>query len=195
MKRVWLSGLVAVVVACVLGLDPFVAVGQTSRVSVSSVGTEGNDGSSDPVLSADGRYVAFESGADNLVPGDLNGSQDVFVSEIELFRGIGIQITGTSSNIVKNVLAGDAVEFAVHTYVRDNAPVEYRFFVRGGYGEPDWGGNKWQIVQPYSPNNTVTHTFDVPGIYFLVGHVIYPGDTWVFGYPQSGIVVEVWPAR
>ena len=90
-------------------------------------------------------------------------------------------------------MAGDTVEFTVNTVVMDNAAVEYRFFVRAGYGEPDWGGNKWTIVQPYSANNTVAHTFDTPGIYFLAGHVIYPGDTWVFGYPQSGIVVEVWP--
>jgi hypothetical protein len=111
------------------------------------------------------------------------------------FDGTGIQITGTSSNIMMNVMAGDTVEFTVYTVVMDDSPVEHRFFVRAGYGEPDWGGNKWTIVQPYSTNNMVTHTFDVPGIYFLVGHVIYPGDTWVFGWPQSGIVVEVWPAQ
>jgi hypothetical protein len=105
--------------------------------------------------------------------------------------GTGIQITGTSSDIMMNVMADDTVEFTVHTVVMDDAPVEYRFFVRAGYGEPDWGGNKWQIIQPYSPKNTVMHTFDIPGIYFLAGHVIHPGDTWVFGYPQSGIVIEV----
>jgi hypothetical protein len=107
----------------------------------------------------------------------------------------GIQIIGSSSNIITNLMAGDTVEFTVDAIDMDSGPLEYRFFVRAGYGEPDWGGNKWQIVQPYSPNDTVTHAFDVPGIYFLAGHVIHPGDTWAFGWPQSGIVVEVWPVQ
>ena len=33
----------------------------------------------DPAISADGRFVAFESDATNLVPGDTNGVHDVFV--------------------------------------------------------------------------------------------------------------------
>jgi hypothetical protein len=111
------------------------------------------------------------------------------------FDGTGIQITGTSSNITMNVMAGDTVEFTVDAIDMDSGPMEYRFFTRAGYGEPEWGGNKWTIVQPYSANNTVMHTFDTAGIYFLAGHIIHPGDTWAFGYPQSGIVVEVWPAQ
>jgi hypothetical protein len=138
--------------------------------------------------------MAVTAGSPQLAMDNLSWTTD---SEPPEFDGTGIQITGTSSNIMMNVVAGDTVEFTVNTVVMEKqAPaVEYRFFVRAGYGEPDWGGNKWTIVQPYSPNNTVTHTFDVPGIYFLAGHVIHPGDTWVFGYPQSGIVVEVWPAQ
>ncbi len=49
------------------------------RVSVASDGAESNGGSSGPSISADGRYVAFQSSASNLVPGDTNGAQDVFV--------------------------------------------------------------------------------------------------------------------
>lgn len=56
--------------------------GLTERVSVSSTGQE-SDGwpSWEPSISADGRYVAFESWASNLVPGDTNGSYDVFVRD------------------------------------------------------------------------------------------------------------------
>jgi hypothetical protein len=54
--------------------------GQTTRVSVASDGTQGNDDSEFPSISADGRYVAFESEASNLVPGDTNDSWDVFVA-------------------------------------------------------------------------------------------------------------------
>ena len=38
------------------------------RVSVSSTAAGANDSSTDASTSADGRYVAFESGATNLVP-------------------------------------------------------------------------------------------------------------------------------
>ncbi|MCL5292157.1 MAG: DNRLRE domain-containing protein [Actinobacteria bacterium] len=49
------------------------------RVSVSNSGVQGNNWSEKPVISADGRYVAFQSYANNLVPNDTNGQQDVFV--------------------------------------------------------------------------------------------------------------------
>lgn len=39
-------------------------------------------GEGDPYISADGRYVAFESNADNLVPGDTNRVGDVFVRDL-----------------------------------------------------------------------------------------------------------------
>ena len=53
---------------------PAWAHGTTERVSVSSGGAQGNSDSFDPAISADGRFVAFKSGATNLVPGDTNGS-------------------------------------------------------------------------------------------------------------------------
>ncbi len=62
--------------------DVFVYDRQTSttqRVSVASNGTQGNSTSYRPSISADGRYVAFQSGANNLVPGDTNNTIEVFV--------------------------------------------------------------------------------------------------------------------
>ena len=55
--------------------------GTTTRVSVDSAGTQGNDHSYSPSISEDGRYVAFESLSTNLVAGDGNGVIDIFVHD------------------------------------------------------------------------------------------------------------------
>jgi RHS repeat-associated protein len=57
------------------------ATGVTERVSVSSSGGQGTGTNRDPALSADGRYVAFASTSANLVSGDTNGVQDIFVHD------------------------------------------------------------------------------------------------------------------
>ncbi|MEV0275307.1 hypothetical protein AB0I22_02830 [Streptomyces sp. NPDC050610] len=54
---------------------------RVERVSVAADGTQADGWSSDASISADGRYVAFASYAANLVPGDDNGAQDVFVRD------------------------------------------------------------------------------------------------------------------
>ena len=57
--------------------------GQTQRASVSTSGTEGSGQSQEGVISADGRYVAFVSSANNLVAGD-SGQWDIFVRDLVL---------------------------------------------------------------------------------------------------------------
>jgi Tol biopolymer transport system component len=56
--------------------------GMTKRVSVATDGTESDGFSTAPSLSVDGRFVAFDSDATNLVGGDTNARRDVFVHEI-----------------------------------------------------------------------------------------------------------------
>jgi Tol biopolymer transport system component len=56
--------------------------GSTTRADVASDGTQANDFTGAPVISPDGRYVAFHSDASNLVPGDTNGTTDVFVRDM-----------------------------------------------------------------------------------------------------------------
>lgn len=58
-----------------------------NRVSVSRGGKQGNGDSSMPdsgslSVSSDGRFVAFESAASNLIKGDTNGELDVFVKDV-----------------------------------------------------------------------------------------------------------------
>ena len=56
-------------------------LGRTERISVASDGTQANAVSSHAVVSANGRFVAFESQASNLVPGDTNQKSDVFLRD------------------------------------------------------------------------------------------------------------------
>jgi RHS repeat-associated protein len=74
--------------------------GQTTRVSVASDGTQGNGGSANSALSADGCYVAFTSSASNLVPGDTNGDKDVFVHDRATGQIIRVSVAsdGTQGN-------------------------------------------------------------------------------------------------
>ncbi len=54
----------------------------TTGVSVSSSGDRGNRSSYSPSISADGRFVTFSSAATNLVPGDTNADNDIFVRDL-----------------------------------------------------------------------------------------------------------------
>jgi Tol biopolymer transport system component len=72
--------------------------GTTSRASVASGGAQADAGSARPSISADGRYIAFESGAMNLVPDDSNDVVDVFLHDREVNKTTRV-----------SVLTGDAV--------------------------------------------------------------------------------------
>jgi Tol biopolymer transport system component len=86
----------------------------TTRVSVDSAGNQANNGSSRPSISADGRFVAFESSASNLVPGDTNNTYDIFVVDTSTPNVINgtpgnDNLTGTSGNDIINGSEGDDV--------------------------------------------------------------------------------------
>jgi Tol biopolymer transport system component/Ca2+-binding RTX toxin-like protein len=94
--------------------------GAITRVSTDARSDQGNGDSSEPSISADGRYVAFTSFADNLVPGDTNGTLDVFVKDlltgaITLANAGGDQ--GNSYSFQPSISAdGRYVAFTKYTY-------------------------------------------------------------------------------
>ncbi|NEQ41149.1 MAG: DUF4347 domain-containing protein [Okeania sp. SIO3I5] len=75
-----------------------------NRVSVDSSGNEANGVSTSPAISSDGRFVAFSSVADNLVSGDTNDAQDVFVHDRQ--TGITSLVSVNSAGEVGNALSG-----------------------------------------------------------------------------------------
>jgi Tol biopolymer transport system component len=78
--------------------------GTTTRVSVSSAGLQANWWSEFPQVSPDGRFVLFSSRASNLVPGDTNGAEDVFVHD--MLAGTTSRVSVDSSGVQGNLDSG-----------------------------------------------------------------------------------------
>ena len=74
--------------------------GTTIRASVDSAGVQGNGMSGYSSISSDGRLVVFESYASNLVPGDTNGSCDIFLHDLQ--TGLTTRISTDSSGAQGN---------------------------------------------------------------------------------------------
>lgn len=72
-------------------------LGGTTRVSVSNSGSEVNGGSYEPRISADGRYIVFQSDASNLIASDTNGAADVFVRDTQASTTIRVNVDKSGS--------------------------------------------------------------------------------------------------
>jgi cysteine-rich repeat protein len=88
--------------------DAFVhdrVTGATHRVSRDTAGTAQGNGTTNAVaISADGRFFAFRSSANNLVSGDSNGFSDIFVHGPDTANIAGKDITG-DGELTDTVLA------------------------------------------------------------------------------------------
>jgi Tol biopolymer transport system component len=77
-------------------LDVFVRDTATGTTTIASVGSDGSQAtapSSEPSISADGRYVAFQTSAPDLVPGDTNDDDDVFVRDLRAGTTTRVSVT------------------------------------------------------------------------------------------------------
>lgn len=116
--------------------------GETARLSVDRFGTQANGQSLRPSFSADGTKLVFVSEADNLVPGDTNGTADVFVVTLgERLDGINLtgtadqdELIGGSGNDGLRGLAGDDV-------LRGQGGHDYLYGGDGDDGLFGWSGN------------------------------------------------------
>ncbi|MHB9131268.1 MAG: TolB family protein [Armatimonadota bacterium] len=75
-------------------VDIFIADMQTGQTTLASTGYRGesNGESSQPVFNESGRYLAFTSTADSLVPNDKNVSADVFLRDLESGKTLRVSI-------------------------------------------------------------------------------------------------------
>ena len=83
----------------------------TIRISVNSAETESDGDSYWPSISADGRFVAFQSDASNLVASDTNNASDVFVHDTCFGAG-----TGCMPQTIRVSLADDGSEANGYSY-------------------------------------------------------------------------------
>lgn len=130
--------------------------GTTTRVSVASDGTEGNGSSGNPSISADGRYVAFDSEADNLVADDTNGERDVFVHDLETGQTTRVSVAsdGTQANdwSASPTISADGRYVFFESDATNLAPGETCF---------DYGGSNTCMTQIYRHDRLTGETIRV----------------------------------
>jgi hypothetical protein len=138
------------------------STGTTDRISVDSFGAEGDALSFYPAISADGRFVAFQSDATNLVSGDSNALRDAFVHDRETeatdrisVDSLGIEGNGESgasavsadgrivafTSAASNLVAGDS-NGSIDAFVHDRSTgATSRASVDSSGGEGNAGSN------------------------------------------------------
>ncbi len=152
----------------------------TARVSVSSGNTQGNNTSTFPAISGDGRFVAFESSATNLVSNDTNVWIDIFVRDLltSITTRVSVSSEGTQSDGDSNYAAlsssGRYVTFESHaTNLADPAaPNRYvdAFVHENGFTLSGNAGAAGVILS-YVDGSTRTVTADTSGNYsFIVSY-------------------------
>jgi Tol biopolymer transport system component len=72
---------------------------RTTRLSISNFNEQANNDSQSATVSADGRHIGFRSLASNLVSGDTNGIEDVFVFDRRLNRTTRVNVTSSGAQV------------------------------------------------------------------------------------------------
>ncbi len=136
------------------------ATGAVERVSVDSLGVEGNGDSLGASISHDGRYVVFSSAASNLVSGDLNGQLDVFLHDRQ---------------------TGETTRISVGSWRSDGVPVEGN----GPSCNPRISWNGTTVVFESLASNLVVG--DRNGVQDIFLHTIASGNTKRVSQTLAGV--------
>jgi WD40 repeat protein len=168
-------------------IDVFVRdrlLGTTSRVSVASDGTQSDRGCDRPSISADGRFVTFESEATTLVPGAGNGWLQVFVHD-----------RATAATALVSVdAAGHAAD---RDSLRSTISGDGRWVVFES-AATNWGPHDFQsAVWVHDRDADSDGVFDEPGAIANVriasgswAHMSTSGRVLLFRSPQSDLVPD-----
>jgi hypothetical protein len=186
--------------------------GQTNRISLSSSGTEGNDHSGGRSISGDGRNITFVSMATNLVSGDTNGKNDIFVHDMLTGNTVRISIssTGTQANdhsgspsisgdgryvafdsAATNLVVGDTTD-EYDVYLHDTVTGETRLISvssageKGNYasGEPEISANGRFVAFTSCATNLVS--VDTNGLCDIFVHDLLTGENSMASINSGG---------
>jgi Ca2+-binding RTX toxin-like protein len=174
-------------------LDIFVydtVTNTTRRVSIDSNGIQGNSRSSNASISADGRYVVFNSNASNLVSGDTNNATDIFVYDTvaNTTRLVSVD-SGARGN--DGFISADGSYVAFYSYANNLASGETNgysdiFIYDRGYGTQNpWTGT------PFDDTYTYTGTANFTGSGLAGNDTIVGGignDTLIGGTGNDSLV-------
>lgn len=164
-----------------------VTYGVLMRVSGRGPDTEGNGDSRSASITADGRFVVFESAATNLVPGDTNDVTDIFLFDHQTFALGRISTTpdgtqATDANLDPTV-SGDGSRVAFSTWASNLYPLEFGFGQVLTGVESDLNAYPYELTPIVYPNATAssgasTLTSDGSRLVFVSANPdIVPDDT------------------
>jgi archaellum component FlaF (FlaF/FlaG flagellin family) len=174
--------------------------GTTQRVSVATNGRQANSDSNIPAISADGRYVAFDSTASNLVPGDTNNNGDVFVRDLRsgTTRLVSVASDGTEAKSGSGGAAisadGRYVTFssAASNLVPGDTNNSADVFVRDLRPGPQPANNKFTVSHiRTTARGTSTFSVRVPG----PGRVDVLETAWDDNLATTAVVLKPAPHR
>jgi len=170
---------VGILAAWAAGFTVSAAAQTTTRVSVDSGGVQGRSASRAPSISADGRSVAFQSDARNLVPGDTNGTTDVFVHDA---------VTGSTVRVSVDNAGGELPAFSVDPSISgDGRSIAFVSFPPLGQGDVyvrDLGTGQTSLVSAtpgHVPGNAASYAAAISAdgryvAFFSDASDLVPGD-------------------
>lgn len=141
--------------------------GVITRVSTDSSGAQVSAASFNPNISADARYVTFYSSATNLVAGDTNASQDVFVKDTQ---------TGTTTRVSTDSSGAQANNGSYYTAITPDG----RYIVFVSYATNlvtgDTNGVEDIFLKDTQTNATTRASTNSSGVQFTPSSGAYPPD-------------------
>jgi Tol biopolymer transport system component len=148
-------------------------------------GAPGNGMSTEPVISADGRYVAFTSTATNLAAGDTNGASDVFVRDLlyETTQLVSVNPNGFSGNgaSYSPMISADGRAVLFHSQASDLAPGAFGSDIENLFWRDLWSGTTYPLTAyTYAgyPSSVLAATMTPNGRFAVFGGRITSWYVW-----------------
>ncbi len=179
------------------------ASGTIERVSVDSTGDVTDGGSFLPSVSSNGRYVAFESAATDVVSNDLNGFKDVFVRDRTLGKNERVSVANPIGDANEESgapsISADGLKVAFESkatnlsttgdsdvngdfdvYVRDRGALSTRLVSRSTNGAQGFGPSRKPSIS--GGGTRIGYQSDAPNL--VSGDTNAVGDVFVFDIPS-----------